>query len=210
LKDWTKESLRKQLFELLAEGKKVNPKSVENIEGFYSSAKKLFGSYEAFLLDCGLNPSVHFHRNRNLNSIKGAAGLLFEEILGDLLKELKLDIVKETVEGCRPDFIIRTPVNEKWIDAKLTEIAALTSQTIGKYTKHCDKLTLIYLIGEDKDYHITDKVHVASVNRIIDMLESDELKEFYTKRFKLIMQIVNSADKEIRDFGETVDYTEVD
>ncbi|WP_427036629.1 hypothetical protein [Cytobacillus pseudoceanisediminis] len=209
MSEWTKDSLRKQLFELMSDGKKVNPQSVGNIEGFYSAAKKLFGSYEEFLLEHGLNPAVCFHRNRNLNSIKSATGLLFEEVLGDLLADLKLNVIQETVNGCRPDFIVRTPVSEKWIDAKLTELTALRSKSISKYVGHCDKLILVYLIGDDKDYNITDKVRVVSVNKFIDMLPSAESKEAYRKRLKLIVKIADAADKEIKDFGETVDYAEV-
>lgn len=202
MKEWTKESLRKKLFEILAEGNKVNPQSVEHVEGFYRDAKKIYGNYESFLLECGLNPAMHFHRNRNLNSIKSAAGLLFEEVLGDLLSDLKLKTVHETVNGCRPDFIVRSPVTEKWIDAKLTEAVALRSYTINKYAIHCDKLVLVYLIGDIKDYCITDKVRIVSVHRFIDMLESDDAKELYRKRLKLIVKIAEATDREIKDFGE--------
>jgi hypothetical protein len=210
MSEWSKETLRKKLFQLLAEGEKINPQSVEHLDGFYRDAKKLYGTYETFLLECGLNPAMHFHRNRNLNAIKSATGLLYEEVLGDLLSDLKLKIVHETVNGYRPDFITRTPVSEKWIDAKLTEELALTSSTINKYTNHCDKLVLVYLIGEIKDYYITDKVRVVSVHRFVDMLESEESKEAYRKRFNLIVKVAEAADREKRDFGEVyedvVDY----
>jgi hypothetical protein len=200
--DWTKESLRKKLFELLADGKKVNPQSVNHIDGFYRDAKKHFGTYENFLVDCGLNPAQHFHRNRNLSSIKSASGLLFEEVLGDILTDLKLDIKRETIDGCRPDFIVRHPMYMKWIDAKLTEFVALTSSTIGKYSGKCDKLVLIYLIGDNKDYNITDKVRVVSVHRFIELLDDEATKESYRKRLNLIVKIAEAADKELRDFGE--------
>lgn len=208
-REWTRDELRRQLFTLLSNGDKVNPQSIEHIEGFYSSAKRLHGSYEEFLIDNGLSPAKHFHRNRNLNMIKSAAGLLFEEVLGDLLDELKLTTIQETIAGCRPDFIVRTPVCEKWIDAKLTELTALRSSSISKYPTHCDKLILIYLIGDDKDYSITDKVRVVSVNRFIDMLPTEEAKEIYRKKLRLIVKIADATDKELQEFGEIVDYAEV-
>ncbi|WP_281202664.1 hypothetical protein [Cytobacillus kochii] len=207
--EWTKESLRKKLFELLSEGERINPQSVSEIEGFYSSAKKLHGSYEAFLIENGLDPKAYFHRKRHLNTIKSTAGLLFEEVLADLLVELGLKVIQETKNGFRPDFIVKAPSSEKWVDAKLTEMTALQSSSINKYVDHCDKLVLIYLIGEDKDYNITKKVRVVNVNRFLERLTDEESKKVYIKRFKLITKIAEAADKEIKDFADIDDYAEV-
>ncbi|MEW8987792.1 MAG: hypothetical protein AB2401_12485, partial [Bacillus sp. (in: firmicutes)] len=137
------------------------------------------------------------------------AGLLFEEILADLLVELGLDVIQETKNGFRPDFIVRAPSSEKWVDAKLTEMTALQSPSVNKYVDHCDKLVLIYLIGEDKDYNITKKVRVVNVNRFLERLTDEESKKVYIKRFKLITKIAEAADKERRDFADIDDYSEV-
>jgi hypothetical protein len=201
MNEWTKQTLKGMALKLVSDGKKINPKSIEHIEGFYKSAKNQFGSYEEFLIECGLNPPDHFHRNRHLSTIKSQAGLLFEEILGDIFAELNLNMVHETIEGCRPDFISRASEKEKWIDAKLTESVAVTSKSIKRYSHLCDKLVLVYLIGNKKDYMLNEKVRVLSVEIFLDRL-SDMRADYYRKRLACIKKIAESVNREITDFGE--------
>lgn len=80
--------------------------------------------------------------------------------------------------NCRPDFVTS---NNHWIDAKLSKSTSFSgSETIEKYTKHADYLTLIYAIDDIEDEevpHIEDNVNLIHILDYFNELPDDLLED---------------------------------
>lgn len=89
------------------------------------------------------------------------------------------------IGNCRPDFV----VGNSWIDAKLSKSTALNygDETIRKYTKHTDDLTIVYALDDgvdvsniEREYNVTFK-HVSEYYDNASEEAIAEVKEFIKK-----------------------------
>lgn len=93
-------------------------------------------------------------------------GRYFEDICGQVLDALygESNVRKQVVFGdCHPDFVI----NGGWYDAKLSQSTVYHRgcDTLEKYAKHTDKVTIIYALGAkmNKDYGSYRMLHISNL-----------------------------------------------
>lgn len=87
-------------------------------------------------------------------------GCEFERLVKEIFDYLSYDYVsKYSVDNCRPDFV----VGSTWYDAKLSKSTVHNNgcETLEKYTKHTDALTIIYAI--DDSHTIDDRCDFISI-----------------------------------------------
>lgn len=104
------------------------------------------GFQEAFNISRNLNP----YRSSNGLSFFTEAGRRFEALVKRCFNESKTYVDDSFyIDGCHPDFVH----GEDWFDAKLSKSTAFSPscETIEKYTKHADYLTLIYAVDDMPD-----------------------------------------------------------
>lgn len=107
-------------------------------------------------------------------------GMIFENLVGEILTELRIDFEQYAHSKYNPDFVIS---HNRWIDAKLSEwtITNRDCETIEKYEPCCRRLTIVYLRGRDYDRMITNKTRLMHVNRLVKQLPRYKRGYFYTK-----------------------------
>lgn len=110
------------------------------IEKIYGSAKRMLSFYKT--------PYDQFIDRNAGASVR--RGHLFEQKLGEILRAVYgVSAVNSQVwtDGCRPDFIVN---GRRWIDAKLSSytIHDTRCDTITKYRKHTDDLTIYFARGD--------------------------------------------------------------
>lgn len=133
--------------------------------------------------------------SHNSRSFFANAGHKFEYLVGKVLRELYGSAVNDSYfeEGCKPDFV----VNNRWVDAKLSKSTILSPscETVEKYSKVTQKLTIIFCIDDAIDvdlskYSHVDFIHVTDLFPYISdelVKEISELKKEVKKRKGLII-----------------------
>jgi len=196
---------RLEIFKRLSVGDDISPIALsKDHTALHKFIKKDFeGGYAAFYESIGLNRHVFYHENRNLANMAAKTGLMFEEILNDMLKDVGLEFKRSpNMDGNYPDFVLKGNENH-WMDAKISQYTAFTSKSIIKYKDACDKLTLVYLVGDKThDQVLYDgKVRVVSVYKLF-AFDTKVLAKYATK-LEIIADICESI-KEERDRQKTL------
>jgi hypothetical protein len=142
-------------------------------------ARKCFGSWRDAIINAGI-PIEYVE----LDSQKSArAGHKFEEILGEILRDLGADFKKYDHERWRPDFVI----DSHWIDAKLSQWTIYDTNTIEKYEPHCEELTIVFLRGDkDFDKKLTDKTRMVNVYKLLKDLPT-ERRRYYSENLSKVV-----------------------
>lgn len=142
-------------------------------------AREEFGTWKKAIEWAGLD-----YEKVSLKSTTNAdLGREFESVLDDIFTEIGLDYSKENHVTYKPDYV----VGSEWIDAKLSEFTHAGKDRDGrtvvdKYEQHCDKLTLVFLLGnENTDRMLTDKTRLVHVSKYVGML-SDDKQAYYRRR----------------------------
>lgn len=118
------------------------------------------------------------------------AGHLFEEVLGELFREIGIDYVKERFGDCIPDFA----VGDLWYDAKLSETTIHLCNTVEKYEPNCEALTIVFLRGnKNTDRKLTDKTRLVHVSHYLKRLP--EIRQAYFSR--KLNEITQTLDYEL-------------
>lgn len=145
------------------------------VEKHFSSRSNLYMTYgvHPFMLNHG----EHFLKVRSLMRL----GSEFEHLVAETLTEINPSVQeKVVVHDCIPDFI----VEDCWYDAKLSRSTALDSrcETIEKYRKHTDHLTIIYAIN---DTSATDSranfVHIIEYKSLVSEKLQNKIDAFIYK-----------------------------
>lgn len=107
-------------------------------------------------------------------------GNTFESIVGEVVEGFYVK-KQQRIGDCIPDFVM----GETWIDAKLSfgTVFQRSCQTIEKYTKHTDNLTIIYALDKSKRRKVGD-VRFIHISEFYPHLES-------TGQHDLILRIKN-------------------
>lgn len=181
---WTRERILKYIGERLEKGEPVN-------YGFMSRhkyalvlrAKEIFGSYGAMFEELGID----YENEIRADTQKLAElGNEFEDLLEKILIESgRTNFSREPyVQGeLHPDFWTEV----FWIDAKLTE-HTLELSVLEKYTPHCSRLDIVYLVGREgaRQYGDWENVRLINVDEILvqnsrNKLEVERLREKYNE-----------------------------
>lgn len=187
---WSKEILREQVTKGIKLGKRLNSQYLQEGAGTsaLTFARDAFGSWENTIKCFGFN----YDEITMITQGNADLGKRFESVLDDILKDLGVDYKKEHHEIYKPDYVI----GYEWVDAKLSEYTHKSKDrngltTIDKYEPHCDRLTIVFLLGnEGTDRMITEKTRLISVYRIIDDMEGD-MRAYYKRRLDEIKSIVD-------------------
>lgn len=139
-------------------------KSYRHIEQY---SYKIFGSlpemYKYFGID---KTAVEYSMNKRTRAC-ASWGHLFEELVAEVFSELNYRYERRRrINDCVPDFI----VGDSWYDAKLSRNTAFNSscQTIEKYRKHTDYLTIIYALHDtEKDDERATFVHITEIKPLV-------------------------------------------
>jgi hypothetical protein len=143
------------------------------------AAKLMFGTWKNAVEYCGI---IYDDISITTNT-RSECGYEFEEILGEILAELSIDFKKYAHNFYDPDFVL--PDGE-WIDAKLSEWTK-TEETVKRYFKHCEKLTIVYLIGKKatRMRGRKNRYKMMSVYEFTDRLPADR-RDYFNRRLELI------------------------
>lgn len=154
------ESLSKLVFEVdpddlwkyWKDGKKENRKLNNRIVKKYGSIAEF---YRAFNINKKLLSGYSFKGRKILMEM----GLEFERLMKSVFEEIGISYTYQSRVGkCIPDFILE----DCWVDAKLSKSTALNNgvNTIEKYRRHTDALTIIYAI--DDESNVSSYEHLAN------------------------------------------------
>lgn len=161
---------------------KIQPRYVTENSKLEYSIRCCFGSWNNFYLLNGIDTKLttdnySFHRRKALVQL----GNRFEKIVHEVLTFIDDDVITDHYIGnCRPDFVI----NDEWYDAKLSKSTVIypKCQTIEKYRKHTDSLTIIYAIDDTDDLQgydeFADFVHITVYYPYIPAELQREIDEF--------------------------------
>lgn len=153
----------------------------------YNACIKFYGSFESAINSSGLN----YLDNIENQSLMAQYGLIFEEIVGRVFKELNIHYKKGYSKSIKPDFVL--PDGE-WADAKLSDFTVFTCDTIKNYEPHCNKLTIIYLRGDkNREEKIGDKTTIISIYRIIENMV-DEIKLNYIDELNNLWRLADDQE----------------
>ncbi len=122
---------------------------------------ELFGSLPAMYKYYGIDKTaVEYSMNKKARSC-ATHGHIFQKLVKKVFDELCTSyLYEQKVDGCRPDFISEG----YWYDAKLSRSTAFNKscETIDKYSKHTDYLTIIYAIDDtNADDDRANFVHIT-------------------------------------------------
>lgn len=133
-----------------------------------------FDKFQDFRDAFGIDYRLIFYNNPGKRWIYIYNGHEFERLLEKHLFGTRFAQVE--YKDCRPDFII----NGKWIDAKLSKSTALNrfDDTIDKYMKHTDGLTIIYAIDDEADCSEIDNVEFKHISDYYEVMRREAVTEF--------------------------------
>lgn len=148
----------------------------------FKRAKKHFGSWRAAVEAAGLA-----YDEVSVDSNQAAeAGHQFEEVLGAILRDLRVSFEKYAHDRLEPDFVLGDGL---WIDAKLSESTGLSGDDDDvrrRYEPYCKQLTIIFLRGNpDTDRKVGDKTRQISVWKYVKQLPK-HLRKKYSDRLREI------------------------
>lgn len=192
---WSNEILKEQILLGHKLGKRLNSSYLQYGAGssVLRYARDEFGSWERAISWAGLD-----YRDITLEE-KGNSdlGREFENTLDEILTELGIGFKKEDHDIYKPDYVI----GSEWMDAKLSEYTYLGKDrngqnVIDKYEPHCDKLTLVFLLGnEATDRYISEKTRLVHVSKYVGMLPEDK-QAYYGRRLDEIKQKIRDRNKD--------------
>lgn len=120
-------------------------------------------------------------------------GYYFEELVDECFKASGMIVdTRFTLEDCRPDFVIHE--QEHWADAKLSKSTVFAAETIEKYTKHADHLTIIYALDDIPDEEVPFLDDNVTLVHVLDYFE-DLPEELSTKVLDFIEGVWEKRDK---------------
>ena len=134
-----------------------------------ASANRNFGSWKAAIEAAGFD----YREIRKDSVIESYKGMIFEKYLEEMFSFLgRMLEVQKTFsfehDKCRVDFY--DPLEEEWIEAKLTSYTPSIRTSIQKYSKYSQKLTIIYLRGKSRKWK-NPRVSFVSVKSYYDELK---------------------------------------
>lgn len=168
---WTDDIVFDKLSEAIQNGH-TSMELREKHNGLGASLDRRFGGVHGACKHFGL-PNLE----RDGADVYKQSGWKFEDLLGELFAELRINYEKYKHEKYRPDFV----VGLRWFDAKLSEWTIRTCSTVENYEPHCASLTIIYLRGNDTDRMLTNKTRIVHVNRYVKQLPRHRRGYFYRK-----------------------------
>lgn len=183
--------LLKHVVDMSKQGEKVSSSYLTSIDS-KGLIKRHFGDCDTFFASLGIDAEKHLSPLRRMSGICSSCGIMFEELLGELLKEVGLKWCSKPIGNLKPDFV----VGDKFIDAKLSKSVAENGEASEKYEPYCEKLILVYLCGESSDYMISDKTRIVRYDSFYELLPDITRKSYYEPKFKRIKRIAELAQKE--------------
>lgn len=151
-----------------------NLRKYPHLRSYITSNFDLFEDFrEAFNIDYRLV----FYNSPSLRWIHIFNGLSFEKLLEEHLFGTEASQVP--YKDSRPDFV----VEGEWIDAKLSKGTALDyrDDTIEKYLRHTDHLTIIYAIDDGADTSAVEEdynVEFKHVSEFYERMNDEAIAEF--------------------------------
>lgn len=121
-------------------------------------------------------------------------GIEFEQLVGEILTELNINYIQydSGKRNCKPDFVFS---EKHWGDAKISEHTVFHSQTIDKYEKHIDKLTIIYLRKTSQlewRRYVTPKTEIVHISYFVKELPIDKRQQFEDRLSKIENSLIRS------------------
>lgn len=152
------------------------------IRGYFRS---VFGDICTFRSAFGIDKMLNPNRTMQGHYYYIEAGKRFEGLIKRCFDAMNTEVdVQISVENCRPDFVL----NDGWMDAKLSKSTTFFgSDTIKKYTKHTDALTIIYAIEDVKDESLpllppgVDLIHILDYFGDLPADLRDDIKLFISE-----------------------------
>lgn len=134
------------------------------------AVRNIYGTWTNFYKSIKYHPNLYGSDIRNTSKQGKEFEYLVEEVLKEVYKKIPTT-QKEVAKGCIPDFVI----DDRWYDAKRSRSTALgpNCNTIEKYRKHTDYLTIIYALHDTEEYD--DRANFTCITEYYPYI-SDELK----------------------------------
>ena len=129
-----------------------------------------FGKVREFRKAFGIDFRLHPWNSRTGVASAIQDGFRFEALVKRCFDAVGTEIRTDCrIDNCRPDFVA---ADSHWLDAKLSKSTSFSgSETIEKYTKHADFLTLIYAIDDMPDDRVPDIDDNVSLVHVLDYFE---------------------------------------
>lgn len=194
-KAWNKEVLINQIKMGYGLGKELNTEHISKGVGASAEtyARRAFGSWRAAIEKAGI-PYEEVSKDSETNM---DCGREFEAVLGDVFTELGVKYKKEYHDIYKPDYV----VGDQWYDAKLSEYTYAGrdrkgNTVIDNYEPYCDRLTLVFLIGNDgTDRMVTDKTRLVHVSHYVCRLD-DVRRAHYNRRLDDIKRKISNRKQD--------------
>lgn len=149
----------------------ITSKLLKRYRHIESYVYKLHNTLENFYSFYGLCGDFISYTRESKLGMYARLGHEFDRLVGEIFSYLSYECLSQVSVGdSRPDYII----NNRWYDAKLSRSTAFnrSCQTIKKYRKHTDHLTIIYALDDTAtDDPRVDFVYIAEYKPYV----SDEL-----------------------------------
>lgn len=157
----------------------ISYKTLREFPHIRSYVVQYFGGITNFREELNLDGRLVFYNNNSKVSTYARLGAEFEELLEGRVFSPEVSQIQH--KDCRPDFI----VDGSWIDAKLSRSTALDSRsdTISKYLRHTDKLTIIYAFDDGADTSAVEEefnVEFKHISEFYEDLSAEAIDEFET------------------------------
>lgn len=185
---WIKEIKIELLEKFVTENEEdflANPYTYKNNSRIRGYFRNVYGDIETFRSAFNINKSLNPNRTMQGHYYYIEAGRRFERLIKRCFDAIQTEVdVQMSIGNCRPDFVL----TEGWLDAKLSKSTAFyRSDTISKYTKHTDNLTILYAIDDVKDDTLpllpigVDFIHVLDYFEGLPQELQDEIKMFISE-----------------------------
>lgn len=127
---------------------------------------------------------------RKNNRASVTAGHKFEEVLGEILREIGVDFSKYNHDTYKPDFV----VGDTWVDAKLSRDCR-SSKTYKRYKEHCSELIIVYLRGPVKESRTRLGYRKISAYLLLRRIDCDNKRSYYERLLNRIEEYAMYDDK---------------
>jgi len=190
-RSWTKDEVKEELLKRVKNEESLLSSVLLNDHfALYKACRTVFGSYKNALDYCGIS-YVDVVGDMNIAS---TYGFVFEQTLSNMFDALGRNYIRHSrsVDNIIPDFY--NDSENEIIDAKLSSWTVFHSDTIEKYSPHCDKLVIVYLRGPSIQKK-TPGMELRHVSYYYEELRKNGLDKFITV-FNDLLSSLESAEKE--------------